>query len=174
MSISEIVIRPAQIKDVLQLRDLSRSTFYETYADNNTPDDVRMHMQQTFSIEKLTSELEDEGNRFFVACKGDQMIGYAKLRTSKPLPKEPETNAVEIERIYVSRMHQGQKAGAALMETCLAYATKEGYKAMWLGVWEHNPQAIQFYEQWGFSVTGKQHFTLGQDLQSDFVMVKRL
>jgi ribosomal protein S18 acetylase RimI-like enzyme len=174
MPVSEIVIRVANADDVLQLRDLSRSTFYETYADQNTADDVRMHMQQTFSIEKLTSELEDASNAFFIASQGDKMVGYAKLRTTNPLPKSPAIPAIELERIYVSKASQGLKAGDALMRTCIEYSKKNGYEVLWLGVWERNPRAISFYEKWGFAISGKQTFTLGKDMQSDLVMVREL
>ena len=174
MSVSEITIRAAVVQDVLQLRDLSRSTFYETYADQNTADDIRMHMQQTFSIEKLTSEIEDPGNAFFIAAMGDKMIGYAKLRTSKPLPKAPATPAIELERIYVAKASQGLKAGDALMHECIEYGKKNGYEMLWLGVWERNQRAISFYEKWGFVISGKQTFTLGTDPQNDFVMIKSL
>lgn len=174
MASSEIVIRVANANDVLQLRDLSRSTFYETYADQNTADDVRMHMQQTFSIEKLTAEIEDPGNAVFIACIEDKMIGYAKLRTSKPLPKAQTTPAIELERIYVAKASQGLKAGDALMNQCIEYSKNNGYTVLWLGVWERNPRAISFYEKWGFTVSGKQTFTLGKDPQNDLVMVRNL
>lgn len=174
MSVSELTIRAAVVQDVLQLRDLSRSTFYETYADQNTADDIRMHMQQTFSIEKLTSEIEDPGNAFFIATLGDRMIGYAKLRNNKKQVIAPGKHAIELERIYVSKAFQGLKAGAGLMESCLNYAVNNDFEVMWLGVWEHNKRAIEFYQKWGFTVSGKQTFTLGTDPQNDLVMIRPL
>jgi ribosomal protein S18 acetylase RimI-like enzyme len=131
-------------------------------------------MQQHFSIERLTSELEDAGNAFFVAMRGDEMVGYAKLRTNKPFTLDPSQRAIELERIYVSKASQGLKAGDALMRSCIHLAEERGYDLLWLGVWEENKAAISFYEKWGFVIKGKQTFTLGTDPQNDFVMARML
>jgi len=57
---------------------------------------------------------------------------------------------------------------------CLAIAAKEGFKTVWLGVWEHNPKAIAFYEKWGFEKFGAHSFMLGTDAQTDLLMKKNL
>jgi diamine N-acetyltransferase len=49
-----------------------------------------------------------------------------------------------------------------------------GAAALWLGVWEHNPRAIRFYEKHGFTTVGEQPFVLGKDPQRDLVMVRPL
>lgn len=174
MAVAEITIRFAKTTDVLQLRDLSRSTFYETYADFNTPDDIRVHMQQTFSIEKLAAELEHKDNTFFIAEMADQMIGYAKMRARKPHVSIESKRPIELERIYVTKANQSTKVGASLMENCISHATAKGFDVLWLGVWEQNKKALSFYEEWGFTVVGKQPFILGTDQQFDVVMVRNL
>lgn len=102
------------------------------------------------------------------------MIGYAKLRTNKPFTLNPSQRGIELERIYVSKAHQGLKTGGALMSSCIQLAEERGYDVMWLGVWEENKAAIAFYEKSGFVIKGKQTFTLGTDPQNDFVMVLQI
>ena len=65
-------------------------------------------------------------------------------------------------------------SGNHLMEACLNLARQGGHKVIWLGVWEHNPRAISFYEKWGFEKFGSHLFMLGNDLQTDLLMKKNL
>ncbi|MEY3918157.1 MAG: Protease synthase and sporulation negative regulatory protein 1, partial [Bacteroidota bacterium] len=41
---------------------------------------------------------------------------------------------------------------------------------IWLGVWEHNPRAIRFYEKQGFVKFDQHIFQLGDDEQTDILM----
>ena len=85
-----------------------------------------------------------------------------------------EANTIEIERIYASKAYLGKHVGKTLMEACLKLAKQGGHNVVWLGVWEHNPRAIAFYEKWGFEKFGSHSFLLGNDLQTDLLMKKNL
>ena len=41
---------------------------------------------------------------------------------------------------------------------------------LWLGVWEENPKAIQFYKKLGFVDFGEHEFDLGDERQRDIMM----
>ena len=43
-------------------------------------------------------------------------------------------------------------------------------KYIWLGVWQENPKAIQFYTKNGFEVFDQHVFKLGDEEQTDFLM----
>jgi diamine N-acetyltransferase len=45
---------------------------------------------------------------------------------------------------------------------------------VWLGVWEHNPRAIRFYQRLGFAEVGDHVFVVGTDPQRDLVMIRIL
>jgi ribosomal protein S18 acetylase RimI-like enzyme len=47
-------------------------------------------------------------------------------------------------------------------------------QALWLGVWEKNERAINFYHRWGFEKFGEHDFILGDDVQTDWLMKKEL
>jgi ribosomal protein S18 acetylase RimI-like enzyme len=83
-------------------------------------------------------------------------------------------DALEIARLYARKRALGSGVGAALMQRALAEAAGRGKDAVWLGVWEHNLRAIGFYEAWGFHRCGTQPFVLGSDVQTDFIMVRRI
>jgi ribosomal protein S18 acetylase RimI-like enzyme len=60
------------------------------------------------------------------------------------------------------------------MEACVDEAVRRGGTGLWLGVWQRNQRAIDFYRQAGFETVGSQIFPLGRDLQDDWVMLRPL
>jgi ribosomal protein S18 acetylase RimI-like enzyme len=57
------------------------------------------------------------------------------------------------------------------MDSVFAQAQARHARTLWLGVWEHNPRAIAFYRKRGFQDVGSHEFLLGQDRQTDRLMV---
>jgi RimJ/RimL family protein N-acetyltransferase len=53
-------------------------------------------------------------------------------------------------------------------------ARARGAKTLWLGVWERNPRAVAFYEKYGFTRVGEHSFTLGSDVQTDWLFARPL
>jgi ribosomal protein S18 acetylase RimI-like enzyme len=75
-------------------------------------------------------------------------------------------------RIYIEEEIIGKGYGSALMDFCLEEAKKNGYRTIWLGVWEKNLRAIRFYRMWRFTKVGTKEFVLGSDLQNDHIMAR--
>lgn len=165
-------IRPAHLDDAESLALLAERTFRDSFALDNTIENIEAYVRDAFSPSRLQSELIDPGNLFLLAFfQGqDRPAGYAKLRSGTPDPSVKGPSPVELERIYVDRGAHGQGMGAALMRTCLETARSWGHKTLWLGVWERNARAISFYERWAFEVVGEHVFRLGTDEQRDLVM----
>ena len=46
------------------------------------------------------------------------------------------------------------------------------HAAVWLGVWENNEAGQSFYRKWGFDAVGTKEFVVGDDAQTDIVMVR--
>jgi ribosomal protein S18 acetylase RimI-like enzyme len=68
----------------------------------------------------------------------------------------------------------GHKIGKALMEKALQIAQDQHYEVVWLGVWEKNTRAIEFYKKWGFKKFSSHIFRLGTEDQTDLLMKKDL
>jgi ribosomal protein S18 acetylase RimI-like enzyme len=81
-----------------------------------------------------------------------------------------DANALEIERIYVIKEYQGKKAGQQLYEKTIQVAKEKMLKYIWLGVWQENPKAIQFYTKNGFEIFDQHVFKLGDEEQTDYLM----
>ncbi|MNO08194.1 Protease synthase and sporulation negative regulatory protein PAI 1 [compost metagenome] len=53
-------------------------------------------------------------------------------------------------------------------------AISQSKKSIWLGVWEKNGNAMDFYKKMGFVQTGAHSFYMGDEEQTDFIMTKAL
>ncbi len=168
-----ITIRAATKDDAVLIADISRQTFYETFAADNTKENMDKFLNEQFTSTQLISELSKPDNYFFLAYANDEVAGYLKLRENKQtlLKDKP---SIEISRIYAIKKMIGKGIGKLLIEKSIDFAKQKQKQIIWLGVWEKNQRAIDFYNKWGFEKFGEQNFLLGTDLQTDLLMKKEL
>ncbi len=169
-----IEIRKAGLADIGQLREISISTFSETFSGSNTEENMNKYLSESFSLEKLTQELADENADFYFALIGETVIGYLKLNTGQAQTELKDGKALEIERIYVLKEFHGKKVGQILYEKAIQIAQQANVSYVWLGVWEDNLRAINFYQKNGFVAFDKHIFKLGNDEQVDIMMKLQL
>jgi diamine N-acetyltransferase len=171
---TNLEIKKVSHEDLAMLQEIGRSTFYETFADSNSEENMTNYLAEGFSIEKLRSELNDENNKFYFGILDQEIVAYLKLNFGLAQTELQANNALEIERIYVLNAFQGKKIGQMLYEKAMQIAKKAKAEYIWLGVWEQNPKAIQFYKKNGFVEFDKHIFKLGDDLQTDIMMKLKL
>lgn len=166
-----IIVKEATAADAALVADLSRQTFYDAFAGDNTKENMDKFMNEQFTREGLMKEVGAAGSIFFLAYEGDEVLGYARMReaTDPLLTDEP---AIEIARIYAVQKSIGKGVGSALMQQCIARAKENKARVIWLGVWEKNYKAIAFYTKWGFEKFGDHVFMVGNDAQTDWLMKK--
>lgn len=171
----------ATAADAGLIADLSRRTFHDAFAAHNTPENMHKFMTEQFTREGLMEEVLASPSMFILAEIMREPAGYARLRSSAPASGPAAASqaltglpSIEIARIYALQSMLGKGVGHALMARCIAVAGELGRKVVWLGVWEHNQRAIEFYRRWGFEKFGEHDFLLGDDLQKDWLMRKAL
>jgi ribosomal protein S18 acetylase RimI-like enzyme len=170
-----IEIVKADLADIDQLIEISIDTFRETFGGSNSADNMDKYIKESRSREKAVREFTTPGAEFYFAKTGNNdIIGYLKINTGQAQTEPLGDTFLEIERIYVLNRYHGQKAGLQLMEFALQRALEQHKQTIWLGVWEHNIKAIQFYQKSGFVVFDKHSFMLGDDEQTDIMMRKEL
>ena len=172
-------IRQATLADVDPLVILSKRTFFDAFAADNASTDMEQHLATRFTSEKITQQLTDARSVFFIAHPtadpNSNAVGYAQLIRNAPVPNFASTGkAIELSKLYVDQVVIGQGYGSRLMQTCIDYATTQQFSTLWLGVSEHNARAQTFYRRWGFESVGTQPFMLGQDVQTDDVLVRAI
>ncbi|NML21562.1 GNAT family N-acetyltransferase [Pseudoflavitalea sp. G-6-1-2] len=171
---SDISIRYATKEDAMAIAALSRKTFYESFAAQNTAEDMEKFMRESFSEERLIAQVGAPGNIFLMAYSGTELVGYVRMLYGFNPPELEDLPAIEIARIYADASVIGKGVGSALMKRCIELATDMKNKSVWLGVWEKNDRAIAFYKKWGFEKFSEHDFVLGDDVQRDWLMRKLL
>jgi diamine N-acetyltransferase len=169
-----IEIKRVTINDIDQLQKIGRQTFSETFSAGNTEEDMRKYLEEGFSLEKLTAELNNKNSELYFATLDNIVIGYLKLNFGPSQTELKDDNALEIERIYVLKEFHGKNVGQILYEKAMQIARQINADYVWLGVWEENPRAINFYKKNGFVEFDKHIFKLGNDEQTDIMMKLQL
>lgn len=169
-----MVVRTASLGDLSLLVSMGRETFVSAFAKDNSLENMETYIRDAFAVEKIEEELMDEKCQFFLVFKELTPVGYAKVRQSDEVKDTLKEAAIELERIYVVEEHQGKQIGVLLLQTCLDYARANDFYWIWLGVWEHNVKAQQFYKKWGFEKFEEHPFKMGTDIQTDWLMKKRI
>ena len=167
-------IRYATLEDASMIADISHITFYDAFAADNTLADMRKFLNEQFTKGKLMLEVGAPENIFLLASDASGVAGYVKLRDAKKPGLLSNVNALEIARLYALKNRIGTGVGKALMQASLDIAKEKGKQVVWLGVWEKNQRAIDFYHKWGFEKFDETDFLLGDDVQRDWLMRKRL
>jgi len=160
--------------DIDQLQKIGRQTFYETFSAFNSEENMNKYLEEGFSTDKLTAELNDKNAEFYFATHEEKVIGYLKLNSGASQTELKDNKALEIERIYVINQFHGKKAGQTLYNKAIEIARQKKVDYVWLGVWEKNSRAMKFYKKNGFVEFDKHIFKLGNDEQTDIMMKLKL
>lgn len=103
-----------------------------------------------------------------------EIAGYFKINTADTQTEPMGDDALEIERIYIRESFQKQGCGKYVLQQAIAMAQELNKTKIWLGVWEKNENAIAFYKKMGFVQTGAHVFYMGDEKQTDLIMIKTL
>lgn len=171
---SSIIISKSGEKDLETLQSIGIQTFTETFAEDNTEEAMKQYLEDSFNTEKIKSELNNPDSLFYIAWEEDNPVGYLKMNSGKAQTELQDETSLEIERIYVKKSHHGKKVGQLLYNQALETAKQLGKSYLWLGVWEKNLRAINFYSKNGFVEFDKHIFRLGEEEQTDLMMKKVL
>ncbi|MDQ1856463.1 GNAT family N-acetyltransferase [Chryseobacterium sp. WLY505] len=171
---SSIIINTSSEKDLEILQNIGIQTFTETFAEDNTEEAMKKYLEESFNTEKIKSELNNPDSFFYIAWEEDNPVGYLKVNAGKAQTELQDDTSLEIERIYVKKSHHGKKVGQLLYNQALETAKQLGKSYLWLGVWERNLRALQFYKKNGFVEFDKHIFRLGEEEQTDLMMKKIL
>ena len=171
---NKVEIKKIGLAEIGQLQVLGKQTFLETFADGNTEENMRIYLEEGFTADKLTLELTEPNSHFYFALLDNKTIGYLKINFGQAQTELKDKKAIEIERIYVLKEFQGQRVGQILFDLAFDLAKRINADYIWLGVWEKNPGALNFYKKNGFVEFNKHIFKLGNDEQTDIMMKLQL
>ena len=156
--------------DLETLQSIGKQSFYETFADSNDEENMRLYLDENFSLEKLKQELNTQGSEFYFIHLEEKPIAYLKINFAQAQTELKDPSSMEIERIYVLNEYHGHNFGQTLFDKALQRAIEENISYLWLGVWEENKRAVNFYKKNGFVVFDQHIFKFGPEDQTDLMM----
>ena len=168
------LIKKCTLQDLESLQKISIETFYQTFADSNSAENMKEYLENAYNEEKLYKELSNPNSSFFFVYVDERLAGYLKLNEFPSQSDINDIDSLELERIYILKEFQGAGLGKDLLGHAISIAIEHGKKYIWLGVWEHNEKAKRFYQKNGFYRIGEHSFVVGDDVQIDYVMRKDL
>jgi ribosomal protein S18 acetylase RimI-like enzyme len=170
MSAKNVIFEKLSPEDLQELKELSRKTFTDAFGADNNPDDLEIYLNSAFGEENLRLELLNPLSEFYFGKIEGETVGYFKINLGDAQTDFQEEDAMELERIYVQKAFQNKEIGQKMLDEVIEMAIQRKMRYLWLGVWEKNTRAIDFYLRNGFELTGSHPYLVGNDLQTDKIM----
>ena len=158
------------LESLNELVEISRKTFVDAFEKQNDPKDFKAYVDSAFSRSQLREELLNPNSEYYFVKSDEDLVGYFKINQEKAQTEFKEADSLELERIYVLKKFQGKQIGSWMIAEVIRMAVSKQKSFLWLGVWEHNKGAIDFYEKHGFKKVGTHPYYVGSDKQTDWLM----
>lgn len=154
----DYAFRPATPADVTGIAEVACHTWEATYAHSVAPHNRRQFLSQAYSHQALRETIEHEGDWFFVAVRGEKVVGFAQYLRRFDAQGE-------LVRIYIHPGHQRHGIGRTFLAMGLAALAALGVTHCYVSVEEDNTAARIFYERFGFRL----HRTYGRFLGDQII-----
>lgn len=151
-------IRYGTPADADRLARFAAQTFTATYRDLDNATDIADYVAEHFSITAVADVLCDPACTTLLAEGGTTLAGYAVVRQKEPPRCVTGPLPINLWRLYLDEACIGTGLGARLLAEVHAEAARQRAAALWLGVYERNVRAVQFYERFGFHKIGDHEF----------------
>lgn len=163
-----------QVTDVSDLRQIAETTFYDTFEGEYTEADFEQFFKESYNETVLLNELNNPNSFHYFYKVDNHIAGYLKLNIGDAQTETMGEDYLEIQRIYFYKTYQGGGRGHTFIQLALDKARELSKSKVWLGVWEHNQQALSFYKKHGFKVTGQHEFITGDVVDIDLIMERKV
>jgi ribosomal protein S18 acetylase RimI-like enzyme len=163
-------ILKTELNDMPELLDVARKAFLQAFTAKNKLENVNAYLDVAFTLDQFISEFQNSSSTFFKLVKGEEIIGYTKVNLCPAQSDVHDPDSLEIARLYLLDEFTGLGLGKKLLERAIDFAKQHNKKYIWLGVWEHNLGAIEFYKRNGFEKFSSHPFTFGDEIQTDWLM----
>jgi diamine N-acetyltransferase len=172
----EVILRRLTSKDVPALSVIAKKTFYDSFSGTCTAADMDDFLELYYNETVLANQIEVDKIIYFFAEINNIPVAYISFTKEEPNFSETKgRKAIELKRLYVLNDYHGKQIAQKLMNLFLGYAVKEDFNVAFLGVWEYNYKAQNFYAKYGFERTIYRHdFPIGDTAQTDIYLMKEL
>jgi GNAT superfamily N-acetyltransferase len=150
--ISELQIMRCNVENAEEIAEVAVRAYRDHYL-YLWNDDGSWYVNRCFNLSQIKKEISNNKAAFFLLKEKGKAIGFLKLNIDQPLEGLKETNAMELERIYLLKAATRKGFGAQAIAFCFDLARKMKKKIIWLNSMD-STEALHFYYRLGFSECG--------------------
>lgn len=158
-------VRKATKQDILLIKELAEKTWWPTYTDVISEEQINFMLDDMYSAESLEKQMES-GIGFLIAERENIPVGFASYSQS-----DKDKLVFKIHKLYILPSEQGKGTGKELIEHISASAKQLGGNTLELNVNRGN-KAKNFYLKSGFSIFRIVDIPYNQFVLNDYVMRK--
>lgn len=160
-------IKIASTDNIPQIQSVASNTWWATYRDILSPEQLDYMYDMMYSTESLTEQMTVDMHTFYIAYFDGQPCGYVSM------VKELD-NHFHLQKIYVDPEFQGKGIGRKLIERAFQHA-KENTPLNEECVVELNVNrknhSLHFYEKMGMKIDRQGDFPIGNGFfMCDYIM----
>jgi len=169
-----IKIEIVTLEKIEILQKLCIQTFTETFGFDNTKEQLEEYFNKSYNLSVLKSDIESKESDTYFILLNNKEVGYLKVNWGKEQTEKKLESGFEIQRIYILKEYQSRGLGKKLFEFSLEKAKESNCEWVWLGVWEKNYKAQNFYKKYGFEKFSEHIFSVGDKKDCDWLLRKKL
>jgi hypothetical protein len=98
----KITIRLSTLEDTAAMREVAISSYDDTFADSNTPENMESFFTESYSLSKLQDEYYEPLSVLYLACDGEKVVGFLRLRVNDEVKNEIGENTIELQRFTLT------------------------------------------------------------------------
>ena len=118
---------------------------YESEDENNVKKLIEDTMRSTLSLYEIEWEDFSRYIKFLVAVEDGEVIGCAAI-------KKIDDEWAKLKRMYIKQNLQRKGFGKALLNECIKFCRKNGFKKIVLTTYKEMNNAVSFYSKNGFMI----------------------
>lgn len=161
---TEPLIRSADRDDIPEIRRVARESWHAAYDAILGRDTVESTVREWYAPDRLAGSIGDPGQPFYVALRGDDVIGFVHA-----VPHYDSDATYQLNRLYLHPDHWRDGIGSRLLARLFEELRARGVDRLRLIVLTENEGGRSFYEAEGFEHVGRREETLFEEREEIYV-----
>jgi len=161
-----ITLHNAETSDIPMIRDLAGRTWFETYREILSQDQMDYMFDMMYSEKSLLSQMTEKKHEFFIAYESETPLGFVSV-------EKQNGSLFHLHKLYIVPHLQKKGVGRILMEKAYEYAREHADTPrciVELNMNRDNP-ALHFYEKMGMKIHDRGDFHIGNGYyMNDYIL----
>ena len=149
-----ISLKSISLNDQQELYNLMKRIYPPAYSDY-WKDDGEWYVNDLYTMDNVRKELSENDAPYYFVSVENKIIGILRIVYHLDPYHQKDDEFVKLHRLYFDRSAQNRGVGKEVMTWFINQVKEEGYSKIWLDAMEKQPQALYFYEKFGFAITDK-------------------